>query len=69
MNSILSLVTIAESSGATSISDVMATGLTSVASDMTGMIQTMLPIALGVVGVGLAVMFGIKYFKKLTNRA
>lgn len=51
------------------VSDALATGLTSVASEMTGMIQTMLPIALGVVGVGLAVTFGIKYFKKLTNRA
>lgn len=52
-----------------SIASTMATGLQSVADDLTEMITTMLPIALGVVGVGLAVTFGIKYFKKLTNRA
>lgn len=64
---IYSLISICQS--APSVSDTLATGLTSVASEMTGMITSMLPIALGVVGVGLAVTFGIKYFKKLTNRA
>lgn len=62
-----SLVAIATSTP--TISETLSTGLTSVASEMTSMIQTMLPIALGVVGVGLAVTFGIKYFKKLTNKA
>ena len=62
-----SLIAIANASP--TISETMASGLTTVASDMTGMITSLLPIALGVVGTGLAVMFGIKYFKKLTNRA
>ena len=42
---------------------------TSFQSDATSMITTMLPYALGVLGLSLAVMFGIKFFRKVANKA
>lgn len=52
-----------------SISDTLTTSFTSVASDITSGIQAVLPIALGIVGTVMVIMFGIKIFKKLTNKA
>lgn len=38
-------------------------------TDATSMITTMLPYALGVLGLSIAVMFGIKFFRKVANKA
>lgn len=38
-------------------------------TDATSMITTMLPIALTVLGLSIAVMFGIKFFRKVANKA
>lgn len=52
-----------------SITTALSTWGTSFASDAETMITTMLPIALGVVGLSIAVMFGIKFFRKVANKA
>ena len=41
---------------------------TSFATDAQSMIATVLPIALGIVGLSAAVMFGIKFFLRLKNK-
>lgn len=52
-----------------SIVTALSTWGTTVTTDVTTMITTMLPIALGIVGLSLAVMLGIKFFKKVANKA
>lgn len=52
----------------TTINDAMSQGMTDMGDQMTGMITTALPIALGLVGAVLAITFGIRLFKKLTGR-
>lgn len=47
----------------------LTTGLTGVADSMGGVITTVLPIALGVVGAIMVVIFGVKFFKKITGKA
>lgn len=54
---------------APSISDTLTSSFTSIVADITSGIQGVLPIALGLVGTVMVVMFGIKIFKKLTNKA
>ena len=44
-------------------------GLTSVGASMNGMITSVVPIALGIIGAVLVVTFGVKIFKKLTGKA
>lgn len=51
------------------IQTALTTWGTSFASDAESMITTMLPIALGVVGLSIAVMFGVKFFRKVANKA
>lgn len=53
---------------AVDMAKVVSDGLTSVASDMTGVISAIVPIALGIVGAVMVVTFGIKIFKRLTGR-
>lgn len=58
----------ASESSAASFSDIqsaMSTGLGSIKDDLIGMLVTVLPIALGIVGIGIAITYGIKYFKKV----
>lgn len=38
-------------------------------ADATSMLTTLAPIGLGVVGLGLALMFGIKKFRQIANKA
>lgn len=52
-----------------SITTALSTWGASFATDAETMITTMLPIALGVVGLSIAVMFGIKFFRKVANKA
>lgn len=54
---------------ATTVKDVVISALTTIAGDMTGIISGVLPIALGVVGAGMVVVFGVKFFKKLIGKA
>ena len=57
-------------SGATTNSVVTAlqNAMTSVSSDVQTAITTVLPIALGIMGFGLVITLGIKYFKKIANK-
>lgn len=55
-------------STATDMSEVVTNGLTSVGSQMTGVVSSVVPIALGIVGAVLVVKFGIKIFKSITGR-
>ena len=52
-----------------SVESAMTSSFTSVGSSMTGMVSTILPIALPVMGALLLVGFGIKAFKKAANKA
>lgn len=52
-----------------SITTALTTWGTTFATEAETMITTMLPIALGVVGLSIAVMFGIKFFRKVANKA
>ena len=53
----------------TTVQSALQTAFTSGASEMTGMITTIAPIAVGVVVAGLACMFGIKFFKRIAGKA
>ncbi len=48
----------------TAVSGAMET----VKSDVMGMITTALPYALAILGVGLAITLGIKFFKKIASK-
>ena len=50
------------------VKDAIVSGFTQTASDMTGVLTSILPVALGVVTAVLVVTFGIKIFKKITGR-
>ncbi len=52
-----------------SISTAMSTAFGSVQTNVTSMITTCAPYALGIIGTVLAVTIGIKVFKKLTAQA
>lgn len=47
----------------------MTTAFTGVKSDVLDIIGAALPIALAIVGVGLAITLGIKFFKKTSKSA
>lgn len=53
----------------TTVQTALQTAFTSGATEMTGMITTIAPIAVGVVVAGLACMFGIKFFKRIAGKA
>lgn len=55
--------------GTVTMSEALVTGLTSVANDMTGVVTSILPVALPIIGAVLVVCFGIKIFKKIAGRA
>lgn len=65
------LAGIAESTGTgtSSIVTTMETAFQSVSSDIMSVISSILPIAMGIVGAGLVIVFGVKWFKRLTNKA
>lgn len=51
------------------ITTAMSTAFEGLQGDVTGMIVTVLPFALGIVGLGLAIKLGIKQFKSITSKA
>lgn len=52
-----------------SIASAVKTAFATVQTDVTSMISTCAPYALGIIGTVLAVTIGIKVFKKLTAQA
>lgn len=54
---------------AVSVTEALETGFTGVATQMTGVITTILPIALGIVGAVMVVTFGVKLFQKITKKS
>lgn len=65
----MGIITALESTGQASIVQALSTAFTSIASDLTTVITTIAPIALGIVGAGMVLVFGVKWFKRLTNKA
>ena len=55
--------------GLSSVETALTTSFTSVGSSMTSLVGKILPIALPVMGILVLVGFGIKAFKKVTNKA
>lgn len=56
-------------SGSSSIVSALSTAFEDIAGDLTTVITTIAPIALGIVGAGMVLVFGVKWFKRLTNKA
>lgn len=66
---ILSMIGGEGGSVSSSVISALQTAFTSIASDLISVITIIAPIALGIVGAGLVLVFGVKWFKKLTNKA
>lgn len=56
-----------EGSGMSTLITALGTAFTAVKDDFFSILGTALPIALAVVGAGLAISLGIKYFKKISK--
>ena len=55
--------------GLSSVETALTTSFTSIGSSMTSLIGKILPVALPIMGALVLVGFGIKAFKKVTNKA
>jgi len=64
-SAITAIVASADNSSATAA---MNTAFTSIAGDITATMTSVLPIALGIVGMIIVIRFGIKWFKSLVGR-
>lgn len=53
---------------AVDMGEVVTSGLTTVGSQMTGVVSSVVPVALGIVGSVMVVKFGIRIFKSITGR-
>lgn len=53
--------------GATSAREALTSALSTVASDMTGAVTDVLPVAASVMGAALLVTFGIKLFRRFSK--
>jgi type IV secretory pathway VirB2 component (pilin) len=47
----------------------LTSSFTEIGNSMTSTITSVLPIALPIIGIGLVVSFGLKWFKKITSKA
>lgn len=45
------------------------TAFKAIKTDVSSMMSTALPVALAIVGIGLAVTLGVKFFKKISAKA
>lgn len=54
---------------AESVVSALSTAFTTIAGDISSVLTTVAPIALTIVGAGMVLTFGIKWFKRLTNKA
>lgn len=52
-----------------SVVNALSTAFQTISSDLGSVITTTAPIALTIVGAGMVLMFGVKWFKRLTNKA
>lgn len=52
-----------------SVTTAMTTAFTSGATEMKSMITAIVPIGIGVVVAGMVVVFGVKFFKRITGKA
>lgn len=52
-----------------SVVSALSTSFSTIASDLGSVITTTAPIALTIVGAGMVLLFGVKWFKRLTNKA
>lgn len=55
-------------SGMSTLITAIGTAFSTVKDDIFSLLGTILPIALGIVGAGLAITFAVKYFKKISNK-
>jgi len=53
--------------GMTEVTDALTTSFTAIGGNITSILVIALPIALGVVGMVIAVRFGIKWFRSLVR--
>lgn len=60
--------TLAAETSAADINDILAQGLQSTANSVVGSIGVILPIALPIMGISIAIGFAIKFFKKITSK-
>lgn len=51
------------------IESALNSAFTDIAGDLTSVATSVAPIALGVIGLSVVVIFGIKMFKRITNKA
>ena len=47
----------------------ISTAFTNIKSDVVEIVSTALPTALAIVGLGLAITLGVKFFKKISSKA
>lgn len=52
-----------------SMTTAVKSAFSSIKTDVVSMMETALPVALAIVGIGLAVMLGVKFFKKISSKA
>ena len=65
----MSVAVFAESGGGSGTGGTaVVSAMTGVANDMTSTATSIIPIALGVVGISMVLVFGIKIFKKIYNK-
>ena len=54
---------------AESVITALSTAFQTIAGNISSVLTTVAPIALTIVGAGMVLTFGIKWFKRLTNKA
>lgn len=64
----MSAMVFAAEGGSGTANAAVTSAMTSVANDMTATATALIPIALGVVGIAMVVIFGIKIFKRIASR-
>lgn len=52
-----------------SMTTAVDTAFKAIKSDVTSMMTTALPVALAIVGIGLAITLGVKFFKKISSKS
>lgn len=52
-----------------SVESALTTAFTTIASQLQSVATSVAPIALGIIGISTVVLFGIKLYKRITNRA
>lgn len=55
--------------GGSSVESALTTAFTTIASQLQSVAVSVAPIALGIIGVSTVVIFGIKLYKRITNKA